>query len=331
MHYRQLGRSGLTVSVVGLGGNNFGGRLDLEGARAVVDAALDAGITLLDTADVYGNVGGSETLLGELLAGCRDQVVLATKFGAHTGGPPDEARGSRRYIRKAVEASLRRLQTDYIDLYQQHQPDPKSPLEETIATLNDLVREGKVRYGGSSNYAAWQVAEAEWITRTNHQARLISAQNQYSLLEREIEVELVPACLHYGIGILPYFPLARGLLTGKYKRGHPLPANTRLASRQDLFSDQLFDRLESLEKYAADRGRSMLEVAIGVLAAQPAVASVIAGAMTADQIRANAAAGDWQPTPDDLAALDAILPQSDRVIPPPERLGVSRGGRLPRL
>ena len=311
MRYRQLGRSGLTVSVVGLGGNNFGRRLDLEGTRAVVDAALDAGVTLLDTADVYGNRGGSETLLGEVLKGRRDEVVLATKFGSNMGGPQEEARGSRRYVRRAVEASLRRLRTDSIDLYQQHQPDPKTPLEETVAALDELVREGKVRYAGSSNYASWQVAEAEWVARSQHRARLISAQNHYSLLERDAEVDLVPACLHYGVGLLPYFPLANGLLTGKYKRGQPLPEGTRLAGRGELFTDELFDRLEALEKYAAERGRSMLEVAIGGLAAQPAVASVIAGAMTPDQVRANATAGDWHPTPDDLKALDAILPRRE--------------------
>ena len=307
MRYRQLGRSGLTVSLVGLGCNNFGRRLDLEGTRSVVDAALDAGVTLLDTADVYGNRGGSETLLGEVLRGRRDQVVLATKFGANMGGPQEEARGSRRYVRRAVEASLRRLRTDHIDLYQQHQPDPKTPLEETVAALDELVRQGKVRYLGSSNYAGWQVGEADWVARSQQRARLVSAQNHYSLLERDAEVELVPACLHYGVGILPYFPLANGLLTGKYKRGEPLPEGTRLAGRAELFSDELFDRLEALEKYAAERGRSLLEVAIGGLAARPAVASVIAGAMTPDQVRANATAGDWRPAPDDLTALDAIL------------------------
>jgi aryl-alcohol dehydrogenase-like predicted oxidoreductase len=308
MHYRQLGRSGLTVSVVGLGCNNVGRRLDLDGTKAVVNAALDAGVTLLDTADVYGNRGGSETLLGQVLKGRRDQVLLATKFGSDMGDLPEQARGSRRYLRRAVEASLRRLQTDHIDLYQQHQPDPLTPLDETLAALDELVIEGKVRYAGSSNYAGWRIAEAEWITRSQRRTRLVSAQNHYSLLERDIEVEVVPACLHYGIGLLPYSPLANGLLTGKYRRGEPAPEGTRLAGRQHVLTNEVFDRLEALEKYAAERDRTMLEVAVAGLAAQPAVASVIAGATKPEQVRANVAASDWQPTPDDLSALDAILP-----------------------
>jgi aryl-alcohol dehydrogenase-like predicted oxidoreductase len=306
MRYRQLGTSGLTVSVVGLGCNNFARRVDLEGTRAVVDAALEVGITLLDTADVYGNKGGSERLLGEVLKGRREQVVLATKFGAPMGGPEEEARGSRRYLRQALEASLRRLQTDYVDLYQQHVPDPRTPLEETIAALDELVTEGKVRYAGSSNFAGWQIADADWIARSGRRNRMISAQNHYSLLERGVEEEVVPACLEHGIGLLPYFPLANGLLSGKYRRGEPAPRGTRLAGRSDLLTDEMFDKVEALEKYAAERGRNLLEVAIGGLAAQPAVASVIAGATRPEQVRANAAAGDWQLTAGQLAALDAI-------------------------
>ena len=309
MRYRQLGTSGLTVSVVGLGCNNFGRACDLEATRAVVDAALEIGITLLDTADVYGNKGGSETFLGEVLKGRRDQVVLATKFGSVMDGPEEEARGSRRYIRRAVEASLRRLQTDYIDLYQQHQPDPGTPLEETVAALDELVVEGKVRYAGSSNYAGWQVADADWIARTQHRSRMISAQNHYSLLERAVEEEVIPACLQHGVGMLPFFPLSSGLLTGKYRRGEPAPKGTRLAGRPHLLTDAAFDRVEALEKYAAERDLSLLEVAIGGLAAQPAVASVIAGATRPEQVHANAAAGAWEPTPDDLAALDAVVPR----------------------
>jgi len=309
MRYRQLGTSGLTVSVVGLGCNNFGRVCDLEGTRAVVDAALEDGITLLDTADTYGNKGGSETFLGEVLKGRRDRVVLATKFGSAMDGPEEEARGSRRYVRRAIEASLRRLQTDHVDLYQQHVPDPKTPLEETVAALDELVGEGKVRYLGSSNIASWQIADADWIARTERRSRMISAQNHYSLLERGVEEEVIPACLEHGVGMLPFFPLGSGMLTGKYRRGEPAPRGTRLAGRPHLLTDAAFERVEALEKYAAERDRTLLEVAIGGLAAQPAVTSVISGATRPEQVRANAAAGAWEPTADDLAALDAIVPR----------------------
>ncbi len=324
MRYRQLGASGLTVSVVGLGCNNFGSRAGLDQTRAVVDAAIDSGITLLDTADVYGwrsgNHGGSERLLGEVLKGRRDQVVIATKFGSYMGpeaGPPDEARGSRRYIYRAVEASLRRLQTDHIDLYQQHQPDRNTPIEETLAALDDLVTQGKIRYSGSSNYAGWQIVEADWVARTDHHDRLISAQNHYSLLQRDAENEIVPACQRYGIGLLPYFPLANGILTGKYHRNQPIPEGTRLSQRaadDSPFTDDLFDRLEALEKYATERDQTLLTAAIAGLAAQPTVSSVIAGAMTPDQVRANATTTDWEPTPDDLDTLDTILPRGATLV-----------------
>ncbi len=311
MRYVQLGRSGLTVSVVGLGCNNFGRRLDLAGTREVVTAALDAGITLLDTADVYGrHDGASESLLGEVLAGVRDRVVLATKFGLDMegrSGPDWGARGSRRYIRQAVEASLRRLRTDYLDLYQYHRPDGITPVEETLAALHELVVEGKVRYLGSSNLAGWQVADADWLARSAGTTRFISAQNHYNLLKRDAERELVPACEHLGVGLLPYFPLASGLLTGKYRRGEEPPAG-RLAGSAEIRSPANLDRIEALERYAAERGRSVLDVAIGGLAAQPAVASVIAGATTAEQVAANVRAGQWRPTPDDLRALDAVVP-----------------------
>lgn len=312
MRYRQLGRSGLTVSVVGLGCNNFGTRCDLDQTRAVVEAALEAGITLLDTADTYGNQGGSERLLGQVLRGRREEVVLATKFGSDMGGGPDEARGSRRYIRRAVRASLDRLQTNYLDLYQLHRPDPHTPMEETLAALDELVREGTVRYVGSSNLAAWQVVDADWTAQAQHRSRFVSAQNHYSLLERGVEAELVPACLERGIGVLPFFPLANGLLTGKYRRGQPAPAGARLAGRESAFSDARFDAVEGLEAYAADRGLALLDVAIGGLAAQPAVASVIAGATHPDQVRANAAAGEWAPTADDRAALDKVVASGRR-------------------
>jgi aryl-alcohol dehydrogenase-like predicted oxidoreductase len=301
----------LLVSVVGLGCNNLGSRVDLTGTRAIIDAAIDIGITLFDTADTAGNRGGSETLIGHALRSRRDDVILATKFGNDMGGaygPDYNARTSRRYIRKAVEGSLRRLQTDYIDLYQMHSLDAFTPIDETLEALDELVHEGKVRYVGSCNLDAWQVADAEWTARASGTTRFISAQNHYNLLERSVEAELVPAAQKYGIGILPYYPLANGILTGKYRRDELPPPGTRLAERQDLLTDELFDRLDDLETFARERGRSLLDVAVGGLAAQPGVCSVIAGATSAEQVRANAAAGEWQPRPDDLAVLDKIAP-----------------------
>ncbi|MGW6276363.1 aldo/keto reductase [Kribbella sp. NPDC055071] len=310
MEYRQLGDSGLTVSVVGLGCNNFGGRIDAARTDAVVNAAVDAGITLFDTADVYGGEPGrSEELLGEALGSRRDQVVIATKFGGDmhgVNGPDWGVRGSRRYIRRAVESSLQRLGTDWIDLYQLHFPDPVTPIEETLAALSELVAEGKVRYIGSSQFAAWQVVDADWTARTNGLEHFISAQNRYSLLDREIEDELVPACEHLGLGILPFFPLAAGLLSGKYKRGADAPEGARLASQPERLARADFDRIEALETFAAERDLSLIDVAIGGLAAQPAVASVIAGATSPEQIEQNVAAGRWDPTAADLAALDEL-------------------------
>jgi aryl-alcohol dehydrogenase-like predicted oxidoreductase len=316
MRYRPLGESGLVVSVVGLGTNNFGSRIGLDETRAVVDAAVDAGITLVDTADTYGNRGGSEALLGDVLKGRRDRVILATKFGMDMGGvngPDWGARGSRRYIRRAVEGSLDRLQTDWIDLYQYHAPDGVTPMEETLAALDELVGEGKVRYVGSSNFAGWQVADTEAIARRHGWSRYISAQNSYSLLDRLAERELVPACVHYRVGLLPYFPLANGILTGKYRRGETPPEGTRLAARGSAVSDRQFDVLDALEQFARERGISLLHVAIGGLAALPAVASVIAGATRPEQVRANAEAGEWEPTAEDLAALNAIVRPGRRV------------------
>ena len=305
MRTRQLGAGGPDVSVVGLGCNNFGMRVDLEGTRAVVDAALDAGVTLLDTADVYGNKGGSEELLGEVLEGRRDRVVLATKFGGDMGDG-ETARGSRAYIHKAIDASLRRLRTDYVDLYQYHTPDNVTPFEETFGALDELVREGKTRYVGHSNLEPAQLAEVDALARERGFARPVSAQNQYSLLRREAEEELLLTCERLGIGVLPYFPLASGLLTGKYKRGQPPPEGTRLSDRKDTLTDDKFDRIEALDRYASERGLTLLQVAIGGLAAQPAIASVIAGATRPEQVRANVAAGEWEPTPDDLAALNGL-------------------------
>src|SRR6266545_59413 len=283
MRTRQLGMGGPEVSAVGLGCNNFGMRVDLVGTRAVVDTALDAGVTLLDTADVYGNQGGSEEFLGEVLEGRRDRVVLATKFGGDMGdGEP--ARGSRAYIHKAIEASLARLRTDYVDLYQYHTPDNVTPFEETFGALE----------------------EVDALARERGFARPVSAQNQYSRLRREAEEELLPTCERLGIGILPYFPLASGLLTGKYKRGQPPPEGTRLSGRADALKEEQFDRIEALERYASERGLTLLQVAIGGLLTQPAVSSVIAGATKPEQVRANVVAGAWEPTTDDLAALNGL-------------------------
>ncbi|MFY1635919.1 aldo/keto reductase [Solwaraspora sp. WMMB335] len=316
MIHRRLGDSGLVVSVVGVGCNNFGRKLDLAGTRAVVDAAIDAGITLFDTADIYGTPhGGSEEQLGAALRGRRDDVVLATKFGmdmSGMNGADHGARGARRYVMRAVEASLRRLGTDHIDLYQLHEPDPGTPVAETLQALDDLVRAGKVRYVGCSNFAGWRIADAAWTARDRGLTPFVSAQNEYNLLDRRVEVEVVPACQRFGLGLLPYFPLADGLLTGKYRRSEQPPAGSRLASEGSRYEARLagapWDTIEALREYAGKRDLSLLDVAIGGLAAQPAVASVIAGATTADQVRANAAAGRWQPGADDLAELQSILP-----------------------
>jgi aryl-alcohol dehydrogenase-like predicted oxidoreductase len=305
MRSRRLGTEGPDVSVVGLGCNNFGRVVDLEGTRAVVDAALDAGVTLLDTADVYGDKGGSESLLGEVLEGRRDRIVLATKFGQDMGDGT-EARGSRAYIHKAIDASLQRLRTDIVDLYQYHTPDNITPFEETFGALDELVRAGKVRYVGHSNLDAAQVKEVDAICREHGFARPVSAQNQYSLLRREAEEQLLPACERLGIGVLPYFPLASGLLTGKYRRSEPRPRGTRLSDREAVFTDEMFERLEALEAFAAERGLTLLQVAIGGLLGQPAISSVIAGATKPEQVRANVEAANWEATPEDLAELNSL-------------------------
>jgi aryl-alcohol dehydrogenase-like predicted oxidoreductase len=312
MRYRSLGNSGLVVSVVGLGCNNFGRRLDTDATRAVVDAAIEAGITLLDTAESYGGGGRSEEILGEVLTGRRDQVVLATKFGGRGVdmgyGPAAGAKGGRSYIMRAVEQSLRRLRTDYIDLYQLHAPDPATPVGETLAALGELVTQGKVRYIGHSNFSGWQLAEAASVARELGTTPFISAQNQWSLLERGIEAEVVPAAVHYGLGVLPYFPLANGLLTGKVRRGQQPPEGSRLAGRRDYITDQKLDKVEALIGWASERGLTVLDVAIGGLAAQPGCSSVIAGAMSGDQVKANAEAATWLPSAEELTDLDRIVP-----------------------
>jgi len=307
---RNLGRSGLRVSSVGLGCNNFGGRIDLEASRAVVHAALDAGITLFDTADVYGERGGSETALGEILGPRRKDIVLATKFAMPMDAAETLKGASRRYIVTAVEASLQRLRTDWIDLYQQHRPDPLTPIEETLRALDDLIRAGKIRYAGCSNLPGWQVVEAAWTARSAGLSGFVSCQDEVSLLVRKHEADLMPAMRAYGLGLLPYFPLASGLLTGKYKRNAPMPEDARLTKTQRLADRYLTEAnwavAEKLGDFAEARGHTMLELAFSWLLARPPVSSVIAGATKPEQIRANVAAGGWALTAEDLAAIDAI-------------------------
>jgi aryl-alcohol dehydrogenase-like predicted oxidoreductase len=315
MRYRTLGDSGLRVSVVGLGCNTIGARLDVTRTRAVVDAAIEEGVTLFDTAESYGAApGASEEVLGEVLSGRRDKVVLATKFGSR-GNRPDYgqgeaggAPGGRSYIRRAVEGSLRRLRTDYIDLYQYHFPDGVTPIGETLEAMTELVREGKVRYIGSSNFSGWQIAEAAHVARESGRTSFVSAQNHWSLLDRAAEREVVPAAVHYGVGVLPYFPLAHGLLTGKVRRGQAPPAGSRLAERPHLVTPDKLDRVEALTSWAEEHGRSLLDVAIGALGALPGCGSVIAGATSPEQVRANAAAGDREPAAEELAEITALVP-----------------------
>src|SRR5687767_3150047 len=315
MDHRPLGNSGLLVSVVGLGCNNFGGRIDLAASRAVIEAALDEGVTLFDTADIYGNDGGSEEVLGEVLGSRRDQVVLATKFGYQDHdmgyGPTAGAKGGGAYIRRAVEESLRRLRTDHIDLYQLHTPDPETPIAETLAALHELVLEGKVRYVGHSNLSGWQLAEADHVAHERGFTPFISAQNHWSLLDRDVERDLVPAAEHYRVGVLPYFPLGQGLLTGKVRRGEPIPEGTRLAGRAHLVTDRRLDQVEQLRTLADKLGRSLLDLAVGGLAGRPVVGSVIAGASRPEQVRANVAAGAWTPTAEELALIDEITQPVD--------------------
>jgi aryl-alcohol dehydrogenase-like predicted oxidoreductase len=305
---RALGTSDITVSTVGIGCNAFGVRIDADQTKAVVDAAFEHGVDFFDTADSYG-LGESEQLLGKALKGRRDEVVIATKFGMDmrgVNGDDGGRRGTAAYVRTAVEASLQRLGTDRIDLYQLHTPDPSTPIEETLGAMTELMKEGKVRAIGSSNLQAWQLVDADWVAKTKELESFVTAQNEYSLYNRTAETELVPACLALGVGVLPYFPLAYGLLTGKYNRGEAAPAGTRLAAQSERLANADWDRIEALEAFAASRGISILQLAIGGLAAQPAVSSVIAGATKPEQVAANAAAGGWTPTPDDLAELSTI-------------------------
>lgn len=298
MELVQLGDSGLRASRVGLGCNNFGSRTDLDGTRAVVDAALEVGVTFFDTAEVYGNGGDSERFLGEVLDGRREQVVLATKFGwgQETGD------GSAEYIRGAIDGSLERLRTDYVDLYYQHKPDPATPIAETLGALDELVRDGRVRAIGCSNFSAEQLADADRVARELGTARFTVLQNHYSLLQRDDDADVLPLCRELGVSYIPYFPLASGLLTGKYRRGEPAPEGTRLAGRE--IEDARFDRVEACAAFAQERGHSLHELAICALASTPGVGSIIAGATKPEQVRANAAASaSWRLAEHDLAAL----------------------------
>jgi len=310
MEYRRLGNSGLQVSLAGLGCNNFGMRIDADQTRAVVHRALDEGITLFDTADIYGNRGQSEEMLGKALGNRRHEVVVASKFGMAMGDGPYKTGGSRRYIMAACEASLKRLGTEYLDLYQIHQPDPATPEEETLAALDTLVRAGKVRYIGHSNYAGWQVANAAWIAKTHGWAPYVSAQNQYNLLDRGIEKELMPACREFGVGILPYFPLASGFLTGKYRRGEEPAQGTRFAAMRRLADPMLteanFALLEHLDEFAGKRGHSLVELAVGWLATQPEISSVISGATSPEQVKENAKAIDWRLNAEEMEAVGKL-------------------------
>lgn len=310
MEIRNLGRSGLRVSAVGLGCNNFGGRLDLEQSRKVIHQAIDSGITLFDTADVYGERGGSETILGQVLGHNRKSIVLASKFGM----PMDEAGtlkgAARRHIVGAVEDSLRRLRTDHLDLYQQHRPDPLTPIEETLRTLDDLVRAGKVLYVGCSNLAAWQVVEAQLTARQLGLPAFVSCQDEYSLLVRAPEQDLLTVTRQYGMGLLPYYPLASGLLTGKYKQGEAQPPGARLTIMPNLagqyMTERNWDRVGQLQRFCTERGRSMVELAFSWLLARQPVSSVIAGASTPGQVMQNVAAASRVLTDEEIAAIDAI-------------------------
>jgi aryl-alcohol dehydrogenase-like predicted oxidoreductase len=308
---RPLGSSVVQVSTLGLGGNNFGRRVDLAGTRAVVDAALEEGVTFIDTADTYGGDGASEALLGRVLEGRRERVVLATKFGMNMGdghGP----RGSRAYILEEVADSLTRLRTDIIDVYWYHVPDGVTPIAETLGALDELVRAGTVRAIGASNFTAEQIEEADAVAREHGFERFTAVQNEYSLLARGAERDVLPTCERLGLAFIPYFPLARGLLTGKYHRDEPAPPGTRLAGREHVASDEQFELIEALSAFAKERGASLLELAIGVLLANPVIASVIAGATKPEQVRANAAAARWSPSDEDLAALNALFGVAQR-------------------
>lgn len=308
MRTRRLGTSGLKVSEVGLGCNNFGMRIDQQATQAVVDAAIEAGITLFDTADIYGGTQ-SEVFLGKALGKRRHEIVLASKFGMQIGDDTSRSGASRRWIMRAVEDSLSRLGTDYIDLYQLHRYDPETPLDETLRALDDLVTQGKVRYIGNSNFTGWQIADADWTAAGA--TRFVSAQNLFSLLERKVEHEVLPSCEHFGLGFLPFFPLASGLLSGKYKRGEKPPEGTRLAAWGSrgaaALSDKNFDKVEKLTAWAEERDHTILELAFAWLLGHGVVSSVIAGATSPEQVKTNAAAGDWRLSPEEVAEVGELI------------------------
>ena len=310
MEYKNLGNTGLKVSAVGIGCNNFGMRCDEDAAGAVVGTALDCGVNFFDTADVYGG-SLSEEFLGRAIKGMdRSQIIIATKFSAPMGDGALSRGASRHHVMNAVEASLKRLGTDYIDLYQQHGPDPATPVEETLAALDDLIRAGKVRYIGNSNYSGWQIADADWAARHNGLNRFATAQNHYNLLDRRVEREVVPACQQFGLGILPYFPLASGLLTGKYRRSVEPPEGSRLAGFGErgkaALSDDNFDVVDRLDEFARARGHTLLELAMSWLAGMPHVSSVIAGATKSEQVQANVAAAEWRLTDEEMTSVAAL-------------------------
>ncbi len=312
MEYRKLGPSGLEVSAIGLGTNNFGRRVDAAGTVRVLDRALDEDVTFIDTANIYSG-GQSETFIGKAILGKRDQFILATKAAMKVGDGPNEVGASRHHLFAEIEKSLKRLRTDYVDLYQIHRADPNTPIEETLHALDQLVTQGKVRYVGCSNYASWEVCEAVWASRMNNLVSFSTVQPRYSMLDRKVESELVPFCKTYGIGILPYFPLANGFLTGKYRRGEPAPEGTRLAGGdRGLFTDSNFDTLESLERFATKRDRTVLDLAFAWLLANPAVTSVIAGATKSEQVSANAKTVEWQLSDEDMEEIDQILGGDDK-------------------
>lgn len=308
MEYRQLGRSGLTVSAVGLGCNNFGMRIDADASAKVVHQALEEGITFFDTAEMYGG-GKSEEFLGAALVGRRDEVVVATKFGGPKGPGPDQAPGSRRNVIRACEGSLRRLGTDYLDLYYQHYTDPLTPIEETLEALTDLVGQGKVRYVASSNVAGWMVADADHVAAENGLARFTGCQIEWSLLNRAVETEIIAACRRFELGIVPYYPLASGLLTGKHQRGVPFAEGSRMSNAYfaAAATDENWDRIERLTKVAEDAGHTLLELAVCWLLSQDGVSSVLTGATKAEQVTANVAASGWRLSPDELGAVAEAL------------------------
>ncbi len=311
MKYRNLGRSGLEVSEVGLGCNNFGRRWGFERAKTIIGGALDHGVNFLDTADVYGE-SESETIIGKALHGIRHEVVVGTKFASPMGGGPNSSGGSRKYVTDALDASLRRLETDYIDLYQMHFPDRSTPIDETLRALDDMVTAGKVRYIGCSNFPAWEIVDAVWTSRTERLSQFVSAQPPYNILNRGIEAEILPACRRYGLGILPYYPLASGFLTGKYSLGDAPAEGTRLHYFPNIaerhLTEEQFEVLGRLQDFAGQRGHSTLELAIAWLLANPQVSSVISGASTAEQVGQNVAAAEWRLTPADVEELDSIAP-----------------------